>query len=44
MAAARVLAEDSASGATYVDVRIPERPVAGGFQARPVEVSASTLG
>jgi cell division protein FtsQ len=39
-----VLADETARGATYVDVRIPERPVAGGFQARPVEVSASTLG
>jgi cell division protein FtsQ len=30
-AAARVLAEPSAVGATYVDVRLPERPVAGGL-------------
>jgi cell division protein FtsQ len=30
-AAARVLAADDAEGATYVDVRIPERPVAGGL-------------
>jgi cell division protein FtsQ len=29
-AAARVLADPSSRGATYVDVRIPERPVAGG--------------
>lgn len=29
-AAARVLADSSSAGATYVDVRIPERPVAGG--------------
>jgi hypothetical protein len=36
-AAARVLAADTARGAAYVDVRIPERPVAGGFQARPAE-------
>jgi cell division protein FtsQ len=43
-AAARVLAAETAQGATYVDVRIPERPVAGGFQARPGEVSTSTLG
>jgi cell division protein FtsQ len=39
-----VLADETARGATYVDVRIPERPVAGGFQPRPVEASASTLG
>ncbi len=39
-----VLADESSRGATYVDVRIPERPVAGGFQARPVQVSTSTLG
>jgi cell division protein FtsQ len=43
-AAARVLAEESAQGATYVDVRIPERPVAGGFLPRPTIPSASTLG
>jgi cell division protein FtsQ len=43
-AAARVLAAETAQGATYVDVRIPERPVAGGFQARPGGVSTSTLG
>ena len=30
-AAARLLAEPSAVGATYVDVRLPERPVAGGL-------------
>jgi cell division protein FtsQ len=36
-AAVRVLADDEASGATYVDVRIPERPVAGGL---PVETVA----
>ena len=39
-----VLADESSRGATYVDVRIPERPVAGGFQARPTESSTSTLG
>jgi cell division protein FtsQ len=42
IAAAHVLADQSARGATYVDVRIPERPVAGGFQPR--QVSPSTLG
>jgi len=30
-AAVRVLADDDAQGATYLDVRIPERPVAGGL-------------
>jgi cell division protein FtsQ len=45
LAATQVLASSSAQGASYVDVRIPERPVAGGFQARPMgEVSPSTLG
>lgn len=31
IAAARVLAEPSAQGASYLDVRIPERPTAGGL-------------
>ena len=35
--AARVLAEPSAAGATYLDVRVPERVGAGGLQ--PVEAS-----
>jgi len=39
-----VLADESSRGATYVDVRIPERPVAGGFAPRAPEPSASTLG
>ncbi|MDX6677279.1 MAG: cell division protein FtsQ [Solirubrobacteraceae bacterium] len=43
-AVAQVLAHDSSRGASYVDVRIPERPVAGGFQPRPAESSGSTLG
>lgn len=43
-AVASVLASDSGRGATYVDVRIPERPVAGGFQARLVQPSTFTLG
>jgi cell division protein FtsQ len=42
--AARVLAADSSQGATYIDVRIPASPVAGGFQARPAASSTSTLG
>ncbi|MDX6683737.1 MAG: cell division protein FtsQ [Solirubrobacteraceae bacterium] len=36
-AAALVLASPTSQGATYVDVRVPERPVAGGFKPRPVE-------
>ena len=32
-AAARVLADRSSSGATYVDLRLPERPAAGGLVA-----------
>lgn len=44
LAVASVLADDTARGATYVDVRIPERPVAGGFEARVVQLSMSTLG
>jgi len=42
--AAQVLANDTARGASYIDVRIPERPVAGGFQPRPASSSTSTLG
>lgn len=34
-AAIRVLADDEADGAAYVDVRIPERPVAGGLTSAP---------
>jgi cell division protein FtsQ len=36
-AAVRVLADEDSAGATYVDVRLPERPVAGGL---PVETVA----
>jgi hypothetical protein len=36
-AAARVLADDEAAGAAYLDVRIPERPVAGGLTAAPTD-------
>jgi cell division protein FtsQ len=32
-AAARVLSDSSSEGATYIDVRLPERPAAGGFPA-----------
>jgi cell division protein FtsQ len=35
-AAIRVLADDEATGATYIDVRIPERPVAGGLSAATI--------
>ena len=48
LSAARVLADPSSAGATYVDVRAPERPAAGtaaagGLQgsAAPAQVSAS---
>ena len=36
-AAAEVLAHRTSRGAAYVDVRIPERPVAGGLQPRMAE-------
>jgi cell division protein FtsQ len=32
-AGARVLADRSSAGATYLDLRLPERPAAGGLQA-----------
>jgi cell division protein FtsQ len=32
-AVARVLADKSSAGATYLDVRLPERPAAGGLEA-----------
>jgi cell division protein FtsQ len=35
MATARVLADPSAAGAVYLDVRIPERPAAGGLGTVP---------
>jgi len=35
-AAIRVLADEEATGATYIDVRIPERPVAGGLPAATI--------
>jgi cell division protein FtsQ len=47
LAAARVLADPSARGATYVDVRLPERPAAGGLpsgaQAPAPEAVAPTV-
>jgi cell division protein FtsQ len=36
-AAARVLADPEAEGASYVDVRLPERPVAGGLPVETIE-------
>lgn len=39
-AAAQVLASSSSRGAAYVDLRIPERPVAGGLQPRGSETEA----
>lgn len=37
LATARVLAEPSAEGAVYLDVRVPERIAAGGLGAQPTE-------
>ena len=37
MATARVLAEPSAAGAVYLDVRVPERVAAGGLGTAPAE-------
>ncbi len=37
MATARVLAEPSAAGAVYLDVRVPERVAAGGLGAQPAD-------
>jgi len=44
VAAARVLSDDSSAGAGYVDVRLPERPAAGGFAeaADPLAGDSST--
>jgi cell division protein FtsQ len=39
LAVARVLADPSAAGATYIDVRIPERPAAGGLGAATIAPS-----
>ena len=41
VAATRVLASQSAKGATYVDVRLPERPAAGGLAADSVSPTAT---
>jgi len=37
MAATRVLADPEAQGASYIDVRLPERPVAGGLPVETIE-------
>lgn len=37
VAAVRVLADADAQGATYIDVRLPERPVAGGLPVETIE-------
>jgi cell division protein FtsQ len=37
MAAVRVMADGDAAGATYIDVRLPERPVAGGLPVETIE-------
>jgi len=44
-AAAQVLQHRTARGASYLDLRVPERPVAGGLLPRPTDrVSTSTVG
>jgi hypothetical protein len=43
VAAARVLADPRAAGAAYVDLRVPERPVAGPFPQDPVPPPPGTL-
>lgn len=37
VAATRILADPSAQGASYIDVRLPERPVAGGLPVETIE-------
>jgi cell division protein FtsQ len=44
LAAARVLADSSSAGASYVDVRLPERPAAGTTAAGGLEGASSTHG
>jgi cell division protein FtsQ len=43
-AAARVLADSRSKGASYIDLRLPERPVAGGLVPSTDTTSTSTLG
>ncbi|MGH2944551.1 MAG: hypothetical protein ACRDLN_17450, partial [Solirubrobacteraceae bacterium] len=40
VAAAEVLEHRTSRGAAYVDLRVPERPVAGGLQPRPTNTQA----
>jgi len=40
LAVARILADPAAEGATYVDVRLPERPVAGGLPLEAASMSS----
>ena len=39
---ARVLADPSSRGATYLDVRLPERPAAGGLQQASSDTTQGT--
>ncbi len=43
-AAARVLADSRSRGASYIDLRLPERPVAGGLPQPEEVASTSTIG
>jgi cell division protein FtsQ len=43
-AAATVLADPTSAGATYLDVRLPERPAAGGLEPPPVTGDAPAAG
>jgi cell division protein FtsQ len=42
-AATRVLADDASQGASYVDVRLPERPAAGGLPVETIEPGEPAL-
>ena len=42
-AALRVLAEDASQGASYVDVRLPDRPAAGGLSVDTIEPTEPAL-
>lgn len=44
LAATRVLADPSARGATYIDLRLPDRPAAGGVAAATLEPVAPSAG
>jgi cell division protein FtsQ len=43
IAAARVLADENSQGAAYVDLRLPERPAAGGLAVPQPEVETSAI-